>query len=539
MLSFDPQYYPYASRRSTVFAKNGMCCSTSPVVSQTGLNVLKNGGTAVDAALSMAALIPLAEPTSNGLGADCFVLLWQDGKLYGLNGSGIAPAALSAEYVRSLGYEKMPVDGWLPVTVPGAVGAWGELHKRFGTKPLEELFAPAVQYAEEGYCVPVTAAALWKNAVKRFTEAEKKAPGVFKAWFDAFTKNGEPYRAGDVFRWPAYAETVRSLIKSNCRSLYEGDLMRAVTAEAKKQGGYLTEADFAAYKPEWVEPIHTNYRGYDVWEMPPNGHGIAVLMALNILKGFAMPREKESPETYHLMIEAMKLAFADTMKYVSDPRTMELTTEELLSESYAEKRRALIGKEALVPAAGDPKCGGTVYFCTADKFGNMVSFIQSNYNGFGSGIVIPGTGLSLQNRGANFSLEEDSPNRLAGHKRSYHTIIPGFLTKDGQPVGPFGVMGAFMQPQGHLQVIVNTVDYHMNPQASLDAPRFQWLNGKKIELEKAVPDTVKEALRARGHEVSVPENSNAMGRGQIIWRREDGVLAGATEPRSDGTVAAW
>jgi gamma-glutamyltranspeptidase/glutathione hydrolase len=315
--------------------------------------------------------------------------------------------------------------------------------------------------------------------------------------------------------------------------------MERIVAFSRRTGGFFCEDDFRAYRPEWVEPITADYRGYTVCEIPPNGHGITVLMALNILKGLSLPAERDSAETCHKLLESIKLAFADTTTYVADPRYMKTKVSDLLDEGYAARRRALIGDRALTPEAGDPSCGGTIYLCTADPFGNMVSFIQSNYKTFGAGIAIPGTGISLQDRGANFSLDPASDNCLAGGKKSYHTIIPGFLLRDGEAVGPFGVMGAFMQPQGHVQVVVNTVDYHMNPQECLDAPRVQWIGGKRVQIEREAPAHIAAELARMGHEVEVPDSGIDMGRGQIIWRTESGALIGGTEPRCDGAVAAW
>ena len=303
--------------------------------------------------------------------------------------------------------------------------------------------------------------------------------------------------------------------------------------------GFFAESDFANYKAQWVEPISVDYKGYTVCEIPPNGHGITALMALNMLKGLDLGDSRECADVYHKMIEATKLAFVDTKKFVADPRYMRTKVSDMLSERYAAVRRALITDQAVYPEAGDPSCGGTVYFCVADGQGNMVSFIQSNYTTFGAGVAIPGTGISLQNRGANFSLDPESDNYLQGGKKAYHTIIPGFLVKDGKAVGPFGVMGGFMQPQGHVQVIVNTVDYHMNPQECLDAPRFQWVGEKKVQLEREVPAHIAQKLADMGHQVEIVNSNLGMGRGQIIWRMDDGTLVGGTEPRADGTIAAW
>ena len=352
-------------------------------------------------------------------------------------------------------------------------------------------------------------------------------------------EDGSPYQAGDLFRWEACAATLEELAATNCESFYRGPLMEKIVSFSREAGGYFTEDDFRGYHPEWVEPISVNYRGYTVCEIPPNGHGITVLMALNILNGLELTQERESAGTYHKIMEAIKLAFADTRTYVADPRYMKTRVADLLSESYAAKRRALVTNRALTPEAGDPSCGGTIYLCTADGEGNMVSWIQSNYTTFGAVVAVPGTGISLQNRGANFSLDPASDNCLAGGKKSYHTIIPGFLMKDGEAVGPFGVMGAFMQPQGHVEVLVNTIDYHMNPQEALDAPRAQWTGGKHIQLEREISPEIAQTLAEMGHEVEVIDDPIDMGRGQIIWRTENGLLIGGTEPRCDGTIAAW
>ncbi len=542
MPEFDPRSYAYPSRRNVVYARKAMACTSIPQGAQIGLDVMKAGGNAVDAAVAMAAAMPLLEPTSNGLGSDCFALVWVEAekKLYGLNASGVAPAALSAALVRELGHQTMPQAGWIPTMVPGAPAGWAELNRRFGTKPLPQLFAPAISAAREGVPVQVNLEPMWEEDARRIAAAMERDPSPHAYWWERFMKpDGTPYRAGDVFRWEEYAQTLEELADTGCESYYRGPLMEQIVAFSQATGGYFCEDDFRNYKPEWVEPISTDYKGYTVCEIPPNGHGITVLMALNLLKGLKLSDQKDCADTYHKILESIKLAFADTRTYVADPRYMRTRVEDLLSEEYAARRRALISEQALTPEAGDPSCGGTIYLCTADPQGNMVSFIQSNYTTFGAGVAIPGTGISLQNRGANFSLDEGSDNCLAGGKRSYHTIIPGFLMRDGEAVGPFGVMGAFMQPQGHVLVVVNTVDYHMNPQEALDAPRIQWTGGKHIQLEREVPAHIAQDLARRGHEVEIVNSNLHMGRGQIIWKTENGLYIGGTEPRCDGTVAAW
>lgn len=542
MPQYDPCKYTYPSRRNVVYAKNGMACTSVPLGAQVGLEVLKAGGNAMDAAVAMAAGMPLFEPTGNGLGSDAFALVWA-GKaktLYGLNASGVAPAALSADTIKELGFMEMPKAGWLPTMVPGAPAGWAELNRRFGSKPLTELFAPAIAYARQGVPVPVNVSHQWARDSQRIKKAMEENPAPHAYWWKSFMKeDGSPYAVGDLFRWEEYAATLEELAATDCESYYRGPLMEKMVSFSRETGGYFTEDDFRNYRPAWVEPITANYRGYTVCEIPPNGHGITVLMALNILNGMTLAPDRESADTYHKIMEAIKLAFADTKTYVADPRYMKTKVADMLSEEYAARRRALITDKALTPQAGDPSCGGTIYLCTADAEGNMVSWIQSNYTTFGAGVAVPGTGISFQNRGANFSLDPSSDNCLSGGKKSYHTIIPGFLLKDGQAVGPFGVMGAFMQPQGHVEVLVNTIDYHMNPQEALDAPRVQWIGDKHIQLEREAGPEIAEALAAMGHEVEVIDDRINMGRGQIIWRTENGLLIGGTEPRCDGTVAAW
>ena len=537
--TFDAQEYKYASRRRVVHAKRGMVCTSQPLASQAGLTILQQGGNAIDAAIATAICQTIVEPTNNGLGSDCFALVWTGGKLHGLNGSGYAPQRLTPEAVAASGAtEKMPLRGWEAVTVPGAPSAWAELHKRFGRLPFAKLFEPAIYYAEQGYPVSPVVARFWQEGIDALTPY-KNNPAI-APWFATFDVhgNGVAPQTGELVTLPDHAKTLRILADSYCESYYRGELAQRLVEFSDKTGGYLSLEDLAEYRAEWVEPVHINYHGYDVWEMPPNGHGITALMALNILKDMEIGA-KDTGDTFHKQIEAMKLAFADGMHYIADPRYMQTRVEELLSDAYAAQRRALIGETALEPTHGKPFCGGTVYLCTADGEGNMVSFIQSNYKDFGSGIVLPGYGINLNDRGAGFSLNPELDDYLAPRKKPYHTIIPGFLTHEGEAVGPFGVMGAYMQPQGHVQVIMNMVDWLLNPQSALDAPRWQWIAGKEIWLESSVAPEIVEDLRRRGHEVRVLEDDTTFGRGEIIWRDSNGVLAGATEPRADGVVAAW
>ncbi len=535
-IRFDGGAYPYTSQRRVVYARRGMVCTSQPLASQAGLQILQQGGNAVDAAIATAVCQTIVEPTNNGLGSDCFAIVWAKDKLYGINGSGYAPQGLTPEMLIKDGYKQMPLRGWKAVTIPGAPSAWAELHRRFGRLPFSALFAPAIYYAENGYPVSPIVARFWQEGVELLSEY-KENPAI-APWFSVFAPDNKVPKAGELVRLPQQARTLRLLADSYCESYYRGELAEKIVAFSEATGGYISADDLADYHAEWVQPLHINYRGYDVWEMPPNGHGITALMALNILQGFDfsdMPLE----ERIHKQIEAMKLAFADGMKYIADPRYMQADVEKMLSCEYAAERRLLIGGQAQLPQAGKPFCGGTVYLCTADAEGNMVSFIQSNYKDFGSGVVLPDYGINFNDRGAGFSLDKDSDDYLQPRKKPYHTIIPGFLTKDGRAVGPFGVMGAYMQPQGHVQVIMNSLDFYLNPQAALDAPRWQWIKDKEVWLEDSIPEEVAEQLRKRGHDVHIMDDYTSFGRGEIIWRDADGTLAGATEPRADGTVAAW
>jgi len=535
-MAFDTLYYPYPSRRSTVCARNGMVATSQPLAAQAGLDIMKQGGNAIDAAIATAACLTVVEPTSNGIGGDAFALVWTKGELHGLNASGPSPADITLEKVQQLGHKEMPKHGWIPVTVPGTPSAWSELSRRFGKLPLTKVLEPAIQYATEGYPVSPIVAKLWQNAFRNYQAVLKGEE--YQNWFSLYAPKGRAPQAGEIWSSPLHAKTLQSIAETKAAAFYQGDLAERIDHFSRQYGGYLRKKDLELYQPEWVTPISVDYRGYQVWEIPPNGHGMVALMALNILKGFEFPA-KDTLETYHRQIEAMKLAFADGQEYIAEPSKMRVAIKDLLSDDYAAKRRQLISQKALQPQAGKPEQGGTVYLATADAEGNMVSMIQSNYNGFGSGLVVPETGISLHNRGNNFSLDPSHANCLEPGKRPYHTIIPGFLTKDGKPVGPFGVMGGFMQPQGHVQVLMNTIDFNLNPQATLDAPRWQWKNDKVVEVEPQFPQHLASALVRMGHEIKYTVDTDGFGRGQIIWRTEDGVLTGGTEPRADGMIALF
>ncbi|TDL31424.1 gamma-glutamyltransferase family protein [Jeotgalibacillus sp. S-D1] len=528
---------PFESKRYTTFSKKGMVATSQPLAAQAGIEIMQNGGNAIDAAIATAAALTVVEPTSNGIGGDAFALVWVKDKLHGLNSSGPAPESISPKAVKDLGFEKMPVHGVVPVTVPGAPAAWAELSRRFGKLPLAETLKPAIRYAEEGYPLTPILGKFWASAFAKFKESF--TTDEFNAWFDTFAPDGRAPEIGEIWRSKGHAATLKAIGETNAEAFYDGSIAEKIESFMKEHSGFLTKRDLASFKPEWVEPISTTYRGYDVWEIPPNGQGMIALMALNIFKELNPP-SWQSADTYHDQIEAMKAAFTDGKKFITEPDEMPVSVEHLLSEEYAQKRAENIRETASAPEPYELPKGGTVYLAAADEEGNMISYIQSNYMGFGSGVVIPGTGISLQNRGADFSLEENHPNVLAGGKRTYHTIIPGFLTKDGEAVGPFGVMGGYMQPQGHFQVVTNTVDYLLNPQAALDMPRWQWLEGKRILVEPAFPNYLVQELLRKGHTIEVAIDGGSFGRGQIIWRDpKSGVLSGGTESRTDGSVAVW
>ncbi|MBQ9008474.1 MAG: gamma-glutamyltransferase family protein [Clostridia bacterium] len=538
--SFDPLAQRYPSQRFPIYARNGMVNCSSPMAAAAGLEALRRGGNAMDAAVAAAACLTVTEPTANGLGSDAFALIWseKDRQLYGLNSSGPAPQRISPEQVLATDAADghMPRLGWTPVTVPGAVAAWAEITKRFGHRSLRDNLAPAITYARQGYPCAPNLAEVWQESFDLYRRV-LNAP-CFEAWFKTFAPHGHAPEAGDLIRLPDHADTLEAIAESDAAAFYTGDIARRIDAESRKFGGYLRYEDLAAYRPQWVTPASVCYRGYQVCEIPPNGQGIAALIALNILKEFTFS-EKDSAETCHRQIEAMKMAFADVFACVTDPRYMTVNYETLLTPEYGARRAAEMESTARVWTSHLPPLSGTVYLCTADGEGNMVSYIQSNYMGFGSGIVVEDTGIALQNRGADFSLNPADANCLAPGKRSYHTIIPGFLMKDGNPVGPFGVMGGYMQPQGHLQVVTNYVDFHLDPQQALDAPRWQWMRDNTVTLESRFSPSIAQALRRKGHLVRTDLDTPSFGRGQMIVRLENGVLVGGTESRTDSNIACW
>ncbi|WHY85425.1 gamma-glutamyltransferase family protein [Neobacillus novalis] len=536
-MDFDFQYNQYPSQRTTVFANRGMIATSQPLAAQVGLDILKQGGNAIDAAIAAAAALTVLEPTSNGIGGDAFALIWTKGKLHGLNGSGPAPKKMSIDAVKARGFDKIPTHGIIPVTVPGVPSTWAEMSKKFGRLPFKDVLQPAIDYAESGFPLTPILAKYWGLGYNRFKQ--QLIGEEFQPWFDTFAPNGRAPKAGEIWLAKNHAVTLRSIAESSAESFYRGELADKIAACSERYNGFISKEDLAGYRAEWVDPIKVNYRGYDVWEIPPNGQGLAALLGLNIIKGFGF-MEKETVDTYHKQIEAMKLALTDGKAFITDPSFMKMNLADVLCDAYGDIRRSEIAEEALMPRPYEQPRGGTVYLAAADGDGNMVSFIQSNYMGFGSGIMVSGTGIALQNRGCDFSLDPKHVNALRPGSKTYHTIIPGFLTKGDQAVGPFGVMGGFMQPQGHMQVVMNTIDFGLNPQAALDAPRWQWLEGRKIQVEPHFPIHLAQALVRKGHQIEVSLDTGGFGRGQIIWRNpETGVLMGGTESRTDGAIAAW
>lgn len=537
-MHMDLESLIWPGRNQPVLATNGMVATSQPLATQAGIAILREGGNAVDAAIATAAVLAVVEPASNTFGGDAFALVWDGENLHGLNGSGRAPMSLTIEEVRSRGYETIPDHGWLPVTIPGAPATWRDLHARFGRLPFERVLEPAISYAEKGFPASPVGVLGWRRQVH---EVHPTLEGPeFAAFMDLYAPGGSAPGVGDIWRSADKAATLRRIAETRAEAFYTGDIAEKIVAFAQSTGGFITAEDLAQHTSTWVDPISTNYRGYDVWEIPPNGQGIAALIALNILEDFdlaSMPRN--SPESFHLQIEAMKLGFADAQRYVADPEKVNVPVAGLLSKAYATTRRSLIGERALDPEPGLPAHSDTVYLCTADADGMMVSFIQSSFTNFGSHVVVPGTGMAFQNRGKAFSLDPEHPNALAPGKRPLHTIIPGFLTRDGAAIGPFGVMGGHMQPQGHIQMIVNTIDYGMDPQTSLDQPRWHWQKGRQILLEPAVDAEIVDDLRRRGHDTETWDQLGVMGRGQIIWRLPSGALIAGSEPRADGQAAGY
>jgi gamma-glutamyltranspeptidase / glutathione hydrolase len=530
----------YPSARLPVFARN-IVSTSHPLAAQAGLRAIQEGGNAVDAAIAAAAAMTLLEPCSNGLGSDSFCILWDGERLHGLNSSGPAPRTWTPEYfARKYGRDatRPPMRGWDSVSVPGAVASWVALSKRFGKLPFADLLAPAIEIAERGYAVPIVIQQKWVAA----TPLLKAQPG----WAEAFLPKGRAPQVGERFAFPAAARSLRAIAETRGGALYGGEIAAAAAAHAAANGGSMSVEDFAAFEPEWVDPIGLDIWGHRLHEIPPNGQGIAALIALGILRHFDIGTLPiDGAEAQHLQIEAMKLAFADVYEHVGDLRGgMRLSCAQMLDESYLAARAKLIDpKRAQRFGHGHAPRGGTIYLTAADERGMMVSFIQSNYMGFGSGIVVPGWGLSMQNRGYGFSLDPKSPNCVAPGKRPFHTIIPAFLTKDGRPQMSFGVMGGNIQPQGHLQTLARMLVHGQQPQAACDAPRWRFNQGLEINVEATMNPKTVQGLVERGHLVEVINDSyQDFGAGQFIWRLGDPAVEGyvaASDPRRDGQAAGF
>lgn len=534
--------------RAVVMARHGMVCTSHPLSSQAALDVLQAGGNAIDAAIAANAMEGVVEPHMNGIGGDLFALVWdaKTKKLYGLNASGRSPYALTLQTFKDRGLAHVPSYGPLPVSVPGCVDGWFELHKRFGKTPVERLLAPAIRYAREGYPVHDEAAFYWGAMVERF--------GKMANVMSTYAPTGRAPKQGEIFQNPALANTLEKIAKGGRDAFYKGDIARTIDAFMKREGGFLSYRDLAEHTSEWVEPVSTNYRGYDVWELPPNGQGIAVLQMLNILEGFDFSKIPwGSAEHVHRFVEAKKLVFEDRAKYYADPAFAKIPVQELISKPYAAERRKLIDPDraATRPDAGNPalKDGDTIFLTTADDEGNMVALIQSNYRGFGSGMVPDGLGFTLQNRGEMYSLVEGQNNTYAPHKRPFHTIIPAFVTKDGQPFLSFGVMGGSFQPLGHVEILMNILDFGMNPQEAGDAPRIDHQGSSEptgermagpgvITLEAGFPYETIRDLMVKGHSVGYSLGLYG-GYQAILVDAKNRVYHGASDARKDGQAAGF
>lgn len=532
----SPMYFD--SRRSTVLATNGMVATSQPLAAMAGLQALMDGGNAVDAAITAAAALNVVEPNSTGVGGDLFALVWNESEksVRAVNGSGRAAGASSIQELTSQGYRSMPGVGPYSVCVPGTVDGWETLRAESGSMPLSRLLEPAIRYAEKGFPVSEVIAWQWENNLPKL----RSYPSG-----EEMLVNGNAPRKGDVMRFPTLAGTLRAIAEGGCEAFYHGPIAEKMAAFVQEHGGWLTVGDLAAHTTDWDEPIASDYRGVTCWECPPNGQGIAALEALNIAEGYDIgAMGPQSPDAYHHLIEAMRLAFSDAYRYVADPRVVDVPTEQLVSKEYAAQRRELIDprKAMLTVPYGQPIPGGnTVYVSAVDGQGNACSLINSIFSDFGSGMVVPGTGIVLHNRAGLFSLDASHPNALAPGKRPYHTIIPGMATRDGELLYSYGMMGAFMQPQGHLQLISNMVDHGMDPQNAVNALRFMVGNDQALLEEGVSPDTARE-LQLRGHKLGLMAGRSrvSIGGAQVIARdHQTGVLQGGTEPRKDGAVVGY
>lgn len=543
MIEFDPYMYHFGSRRRSIYAKNGMVACTHPLAAEAGLRMLEKGGNAIDACVAMAMTLPIVEPSATTFGSDNFAIFWSKGKLNGMSSSGWTPKAMTYDYVKEKGLKSIPFGGWDSTTVPGCVRGWVNLIEKFGNLTLADVAQPAIEYAEEGHPMTPYVVGSFDQWLNKLTP--DLSPELIENFKAVWYKDGKAPAPGQLRKFPEMGRFLREVVETNGESVYSGKIAQAIVDLSKRTGGHWEMEDFEGFDSVFHDPLRVNYRGYEVCELPPNGQGIVALMALNILKGFEFgPNDFGTPRTSHLQMEAIKLAFADAKKYVGDPDYMtQVTCDDLLNEEFAAQRRALIDMNLAQDfKAGTPPGCDTCYFAAADTNGNMISMIQSCYTPFGSGVVIPEYGLALQARGACFTLEEGHVNNVGPHKRPYQTIIPAFLMKDGKPVGPFGVMGGYMQPQGHMQVAMNLIDFHMNPQDALDAPRFCWSSGLNFDVEDHFNPATVDALVRKGHKIATHNAytgdycDRPFGRGQIILLTDENTLVGGTEGRGDGTI---
>ena len=532
--------------RSEVIAQHGMACTSQPLATQVALDILKAGGNAIDAAIAANALLGLVEPTGNGVGGDLFAIVWdaETKQLYGLNASGRSPRSLTMDYFKENNYEKIPAYGPLPVSVPGCVDGWFELNKRFGSMDMDQILKPAISYAREGFPLTELIAYYWAGNARSLS----RYPNVK----EVYMPGGKAPEKGEIFKNPYLASTLEALAEGGRDAFYKGEIAHTIDAFMKEQGGFLSYEDLASHTSEWVEPVSSSYRGYDVWELPPNGQGIAALQLLNILEQYDIAAMGfGSSEYIHHFVEAKKLAFEDRAKYYADPAFNQLPVDELISKEYAAKRAELINPKRASRNldAGEMEHGNTIYMTVADSHGNMISLIQSNFRGLGSGMCPPGLGFILQDRGELFTLEEGHYNVYEPGKRPFHTIIPAFITKDGLPYMSYGVMGGSMQPQGHAQIVVNMIDFGMNIQEAGDAPRIRhdgssqptgtkMTDGGVVNLESGIPlESIRELMK-RGHHIQ-SSNGGYGGYQAIMWDKENGVYYGASESRKDGQAAGY
>lgn len=525
---------PTRGGRSPVMARN-VVTTSHPLAVEAGMHAFRRGGNAIDAALAAAITLTVVEPTGCGLGSDAFAIVWDGERAHGLNGSGRSPAAWTRDRFSYLG--AVPEIGWESVTVPGAISAWVVLSRRFGRLPFDQLFEDAVRHANDGFLIPPMMQAVWAAFAPRL----QQEPG----FVEAFMPNGRIPSVGDRFTFPDLARSLELIAASEGAAFYEGPLADAMVAHARSQGAALSHADLAQHQADWVEPLRMRFMGCDVLELPPNGHGLTVLSGLGMLEHLDVGSfPPDGVDAVHLQIEATKRAFADAHAYLADEEAMAVAPTALLDPAYLRSRANEIDlRHASLPSHGVVPGSSTVYLSAADEEGRMVSFIQSNYMAFGSGVVVPGTGISLQNRAAGFTLDASHPNCVAGGKRPVHTIIPGFVTRNGAPLLSFGVMGGPMQPQGHVQLLVRMLAHRQDPQAAVSAPRWRWTEGREVAVESSVPSALVDALRARGHEVVIGDaglsKAFAFGGAQVVWRDASGHYVAGSDPRKDGFAAGW